>query len=88
MCDAGLDITETPQGFQISMRIHSAYFKFLIGQKGQMKKRLEMETRTQVNWKELIRDRQNCLITNYDWCKDRGAVVFDGLCATETTKLL
>jgi len=48
MCDAGLDITETPQGFQISMRIHSAYFKFLIGQKGQMKKRLEMETRTQI----------------------------------------
>jgi len=48
VCDAGLDIVQTAQGYQISMRIHSAYFKFLIGQRGQTKKRLEMETRTQV----------------------------------------
>ena len=48
MCDAGLDITETANGFEISLRIHSAYFKFLIGRAGQMKKRLEMETRTQI----------------------------------------
>jgi len=48
ICDAGLDITETANGFQISLRIHSAYFKFLIGKNGQTKKRLEMETKTQI----------------------------------------
>ena len=48
ICDAGLDIAETSSGFQLSLRIHSAFFKFLIGQRGQTKKRLEMETKTQV----------------------------------------
>ena len=48
ICDAGLDIIENSKGFQISLRIHSAYFKFIIGGKGLTKKRLEMETKTQV----------------------------------------
>ncbi|XP_071085062.1 activating signal cointegrator 1 complex subunit 1-like [Haliotis cracherodii] len=48
VCDAFSNIEETDSGYRVAMNIPSAYFKFIIGKKAESKKRLEMETRTQI----------------------------------------
>ncbi|KAK3713586.1 hypothetical protein RRG08_055228 [Elysia crispata] len=48
ICDEGLDIEETNQGFRLKVPVASAYNKYIIGKKGETKKRLETETRTQI----------------------------------------
>ena len=48
MCDAFCDIEETDSGFKTSMDVPSVYFKYIIGKRGETKKRLENETRTRI----------------------------------------
>jgi len=48
VCDAGLDIRQTEKGFTVSVSVPAPCFKFIIGQRGNTKKRLEMETKTQI----------------------------------------
>ncbi|XP_046584119.1 LOW QUALITY PROTEIN: activating signal cointegrator 1 complex subunit 1-like [Haliotis rubra] len=48
VCDAFSNIEETENGFRILLNIPSAYFKFIIGKKAENKKKLELETRTQI----------------------------------------
>ena len=48
-CDAATSqIEETENGFRLSLDVPSDYWKFIIGKKGETKKRLENETRTQI----------------------------------------
>ena len=49
ICDAGLDIEETNRGFRLKVPVASAYNKYIIGKKGETKRRLETETRTQIH---------------------------------------
>ncbi|GAB1605456.1 activating signal cointegrator 1 complex subunit 1-like isoform X2 [Argonauta hians] len=46
-CD-GVEVIETEKGFETKMSIASEYFKYIIGKKGETKKKIENETRTQV----------------------------------------
>lgn len=48
ICDSRTPIEETENGFQISMDIPSAFFKHIIGRKGETRRRIENETKTQV----------------------------------------
>ena len=50
VCDAGLSaIEELKDGtLRLSLDIPSAYFKFIIGKKAETKRRIENETRTQI----------------------------------------
>ncbi|XP_062567420.1 activating signal cointegrator 1 complex subunit 1-like [Saccostrea cucullata] len=47
-CDMMPDIEETEKGFQTSVSLPSAFFKHIIGRKGETKRRLETETKTQI----------------------------------------
>ncbi|PVD18764.1 hypothetical protein C0Q70_21316 [Pomacea canaliculata] len=47
-CDANVNIEETSNGFSLRLQYHSTYFKFIIGKKGETKKRLETETKTRI----------------------------------------
>ncbi|XP_041350250.1 activating signal cointegrator 1 complex subunit 1-like [Gigantopelta aegis] len=47
-CDESVDVRETKDGFTVSMDIPSVFFKFIIGKKGETRKNLEAETRTQI----------------------------------------
>ena len=42
------DIECTANGYQLTFPLASAFYKFVIGKKGETKKRLENETRTQL----------------------------------------
>ncbi|GFO31161.1 activating signal cointegrator 1 complex subunit 1 [Plakobranchus ocellatus] len=48
VCDAGLDIAETSKGFCLRLPVPSVFNKYIIGKRGETKKRLETETRTQI----------------------------------------
>ena len=47
-CDDDVDIEETESGYRLRLSIPSAFFKFIIGKKGETKRRLENETGTQI----------------------------------------
>ncbi|XP_048745005.1 activating signal cointegrator 1 complex subunit 1-like isoform X2 [Ostrea edulis] len=47
-CDVNLNIEETERGFQTAVNLPSAFFKHIIGRKGETKRRLEIETKTQI----------------------------------------
>lgn len=47
-CDAQLEIEETDKGYQITLDIPSTFFKHIIGKKGETRRRLENETKTQI----------------------------------------
>jgi len=46
--DAVEDIESTARGYQLKIQLPSVFFKYIIGKKGETKKRLESETRTQI----------------------------------------
>lgn len=46
--DAVEDIESTAHGYQLKIQLPSVFFKYIIGKKGETKKRLESETRTQI----------------------------------------
>ncbi|OWF52184.1 activating signal cointegrator 1 complex subunit 1-like [Mizuhopecten yessoensis] len=48
ICDFRTPIEETDSGFQLSLDIPSALFKHIIGRKGETRRRIENETRTQI----------------------------------------
>ena len=48
VCDAFSPIEETENGLRLQLPLASTYFKFIIGKKGETKRRLEHETRTQI----------------------------------------
>ncbi|XP_060065477.1 activating signal cointegrator 1 complex subunit 1-like [Ylistrum balloti] len=48
VCDFQTPIEETENGFQLSIDIPSALFKHVIGRKGETRRRIENETKTQV----------------------------------------
>jgi len=49
VCDAAASqIQETDNGFRLTLDVPSDYWKHIIGKKGETKKRLENETRTQI----------------------------------------
>lgn len=48
ICDVHFDIEETSGGFRVRLNIPSTYFKHIIGKKGETKRRLEAETKTQI----------------------------------------
>ncbi|XP_076454067.1 activating signal cointegrator 1 complex subunit 1-like [Babylonia areolata] len=48
ICDAGLDIEEFSGGFRVRLNYPSVFFKYIIGKRGETKRRLETETRTQI----------------------------------------
>ncbi|KAK6194383.1 hypothetical protein SNE40_000024 [Patella caerulea] len=48
VCDPFTKLEETDSGYRVSLSIPSPYFKFIIGKKGEMKNRLEKETKTQI----------------------------------------
>lgn len=48
ICDAGLDLEEFSGGFRLRLNYPSAFFKYIIGKRGETKRRLETETRTQI----------------------------------------
>lgn len=46
-CDT-LNVEETDRGYRTSVNLPSAFFKHIIGRKGETKRRLEIETKTQI----------------------------------------
>jgi len=46
--DAIEDIESTAAGYQLKLQLPSVFFKYIMGKKGETKKRLESETRTQI----------------------------------------
>lgn len=50
ICDGGISAIEQQKdgSYHLALEIPSAYFKFIIGKKGETKRRLENETRTQI----------------------------------------
>lgn len=42
------NVEETDNGFLVRLEYPSVYFKFVIGKKGETRRRLENETRTQI----------------------------------------
>ena len=50
ICAAGYveGIESTAAGYQLKVQLPSVFYKFIIGKKGETKKRLESETRTQI----------------------------------------
>ena len=48
VCDVNFDIEEFSGGFRLRLNIPSVFFKYIIGKRGETKKRLETETRTQI----------------------------------------
>ena len=42
------DLEKTDSGYKTVLSVPAAYFGFIIGKKGETKKRLENETRTQI----------------------------------------
>ncbi|KAK7090064.1 activating signal cointegrator 1 complex subunit 1-like [Littorina saxatilis] len=48
VCDVDFDIEEFSGGFRMRLDFPSTYFKYIIGKRGDTKRRLETETRTQI----------------------------------------
>jgi len=50
ICTAGYvkDIEHTAAGYQLRVQLPSVFYKYIIGKRGETKKRLESETRTQI----------------------------------------
>ena len=48
VCDAFNNIEQTETGYRLAMDVPSVFFKYIIGKKGEAKKKIEMETRTQI----------------------------------------
>ena len=48
ICDENCDVEEFSGGFRVRLDIASTYFKYIIGKRGETKRRLETETRTQI----------------------------------------
>lgn len=48
MVDAVEDIECTSSGYRLKLELPSVFYKYIIGKKGETKKRLESETRTQI----------------------------------------
>ena len=48
VCDVNLDIEEFSGGFRLRLDIPSIFFKYIIGKRGETKRRLETGTRTQI----------------------------------------
>jgi len=46
--DVSDDIECTAAGYQLKIRLPCVFFKYIIGKKGETRKRLESETRTQI----------------------------------------
>ena len=47
-CDAFTQVEETSNGFKISMSVPAAYYGYIIGKKGETRRRIENETKTQI----------------------------------------
>lgn len=48
VCDSALDIIETKRGLSLSLLVPDVYFKYIIGKKGETRRRMEAETHTQI----------------------------------------
>lgn len=48
MCEVGLNIESTASGYKLAMACPSVCFGLIIGKRGETKKRLESETRTEI----------------------------------------
>lgn len=48
VCDANCNIEEYSGGFRIRLDIPSAYYAYIIGKRGETKRRIEVETKTQI----------------------------------------
>lgn len=50
LCTAGYvkEVESTAAGYQLRVQLPSVFYKYIIGKKGETKKRLESETRTQI----------------------------------------
>ncbi|KAI8772425.1 activating signal cointegrator 1 complex subunit 1-like [Biomphalaria glabrata] len=48
LCDSSLEIVETKRGLSLSLEVPNFFYKFIIGKKGETKRRLETETHTQI----------------------------------------
>ncbi|KAK7486498.1 hypothetical protein BaRGS_00022299 [Batillaria attramentaria] len=48
ICDVNFDIEETSGGYRVRLDVPSTYFKYIIGKRGETKRRLETETKTQI----------------------------------------
>lgn len=49
VCGLDMDIEETSKGFRLRMEVPNAYYKFIIGKRGETKTRLQVETQTQIH---------------------------------------
>ena len=47
-CDAFGSIEKTEEGYQLRMQVPSLLYKFIIGKKGETKKKIEKETGTRI----------------------------------------
>ena len=47
LCD-DVNIEQTEDGYKVYMAIPSAYFKYIIGKKAETKRKLELDTKTQI----------------------------------------
>ncbi|XP_013401285.1 activating signal cointegrator 1 complex subunit 1 [Lingula anatina] len=48
ICGVDVNVEQTEKGYRSKMDVPSAYFKFIIGKKGETKRKLEYETKTQI----------------------------------------
>ena len=48
LCDDDVNIEQTGNGYKVRMAVPSAYFKYIIGKKAEMKRKLEHDTKTQI----------------------------------------
>ena len=47
-CEIAVNVEETSNGLRLSLAVPNAYFKYIIGKKGETKRRIEEETNTQI----------------------------------------
>jgi activating signal cointegrator complex subunit 1 len=48
VCDVDFDVEEYSGGFRVRLDIPSAYYAYIIGKRGETKRRIEVETKTQI----------------------------------------
>jgi len=66
ICDAGLNVEETAKGFRLVMPVPSLFYKYIIGKKGETKKKIETETRTQILVPKPGEQREEITIQGHD----------------------
>ncbi|BFZ00513.1 hypothetical protein BsWGS_03552 [Bradybaena similaris] len=49
VCGLDMDIEETSKGFRLRLEVPNAYYRFIIGKRGETKTRLQVETQTQIH---------------------------------------